>query len=94
MVPSLAINAWYLDDGTLAGSAANLATALQIVEEDGPAVGLHLNRAKSLLHISGQWDPSTSPLPPDIPVTHSGLTLLGRPIGRVHHIARKCCWRE
>ena len=49
--PDLALNAWYLDDGTLMGSPEDLAAALRIIEEDGPSVGLHLNRAKSLLFI-------------------------------------------
>ena len=39
-VPDLQINAWYLDDGTLCGSAADLTAALAIVEEDGPGRGL------------------------------------------------------
>ena len=43
-VPGLQINAWYLDDGTLCGSAKVLHTALNIIEEEGPARGLHLNR--------------------------------------------------
>ena len=50
-VPGLLINAWYLDDGTLCGSATDLHAALTIIEEDGPTRGLHLNRSKSLLHI-------------------------------------------
>ena len=49
--PGLKINAWYLDDGTLCGSRCDLATALWIIEEDGPPCGLHLNRAKSLLYV-------------------------------------------
>ena len=48
-VPGLKINAWYLDDGTLVGSPHDLLAALQIVEEEGPPRGLHLNRQKSLL---------------------------------------------
>ena len=43
-VPGLNINAWYLDDGTLCGSAADLAKALKIVEDEGPSRGLQLNR--------------------------------------------------
>ena len=50
-VPGLKINAWYLDDGTLCGSAVDLAAALSIVEQDGPTRGLNLNRSKSLLYI-------------------------------------------
>ena len=45
-VPSLALNAWYLDDGTLVGPPEGLSAALDIVERDGPSVGLHLNRGK------------------------------------------------
>ena len=77
-VPGLILNSWYLDDGTLMGSAEDLAKALNIIESDGPAVGLVLNRSKSL----PQDDvASASPLPPDIPVTCQGFTLLGCPIG-------------
>ena len=50
-VPGLNINAWYLDDGSLCGSAAVLAKALKIVEDEGPSRGLQLNRSKSLLYI-------------------------------------------
>ena len=80
-VPGLALNAWYLDDGTLVGSPEDLVAALHIIERDGPSVGLDLNRAKSLLFIPDQADASLSPLPPDIPITRGGFTLLGYPIG-------------
>ncbi len=70
------VNAWYLDDGTLCGSPDDLATALRIVEQEGPAArGLNLNRAKSLVYIAEDADPS------NIPVTRVGFTLLGCPIG-------------
>ena len=73
--------AWYLDDGTLVGPPASLAAALSIVERDGPTVGLHLNRGKSLLHTPAEADISTSPLPTDIPTSNIGFSLLGCPIG-------------
>ena len=41
-VPNLKVNAWYLDDGTLCGSPADLAQALDIIESEGPSCGLHL----------------------------------------------------
>ena len=78
-VPGLILNSWYLDDGTLMGSAEDLAKALNIIESDGPAVGLVLNRSKSLLYIPQVDVASASPLPPDIPVTRQGFTLLGCP---------------
>ena len=80
-VPGRALNAWYLDDGTLVGSAEDLAAALHIIERDGPSVGLDLNQAKSLLFIPEEADTSLSPLPPNIPITRGGFTLLGCPIG-------------
>ena len=52
-VPGLPINVWYLDDGTLCGSADDLLSALNIIEQEGPPRGLYLNREKSLLHIPG-----------------------------------------
>ena len=75
-VPDLTLNSWYLDDGTLLGSAADLVQALNTIESDCPAVGRHLNRAKSLLFILQVEDASSSPLPQDIPVTRQGFTLL------------------
>ena len=79
-VPGLLINAWYLDDGTLCGSASDLYAALAIVEEEGQARGLVLNRLKSLLFIPGGAS-SHNTLPPEIPTVTSGFDLLGSPIG-------------
>ncbi len=59
----------------------SLASALHIVERDGPAVGLHLNRDKSLIHVPNDADVSSTPLPSDIPTSTVGFTLLGCPIG-------------
>ena len=80
-VPRLKINAWYLDDGTLCGSPSDLLEALKIVEEDGPACGLHLIHSKSLLYISKDADTSLNTLPSDIPTAREGFNLLGAPIG-------------
>ena len=80
-VQSTTMNAWYLDDGTIMGPPDALTSALQIVERDGPSLGLNLSRAKSLLFVPSQCDASQSPLPPDIPIRWDGLCLLGCPIG-------------
>ena len=69
-VPGLALNAWYLDGGTLMGFLEDLAAALHITERDGPSVGLYLNRAK-FLFILEEADTSLSPLPPNIPMVVS-----------------------
>ena len=63
------------------GSPRDLAAALDIVEKEGPSLGLHLNRGKSLLFIPEEEDVSISTLPPEIPVAREGFTLLGCPIG-------------
>ena len=79
-VPGLALNAWYLDYGTLMGQPRDLVSALHIIEQDGPLVGLQLNRGKSLLFIPEEADASTLPSPPEIPTTRSGFSLLGSPV--------------
>ena len=78
-VPSLIVNMWYLDDGTLCGSTEDLCLAL---EAEGPSYGLFLNRHKSLLVVpsdnSSLEDPAFSnPLPSEIPVSRGGFSLLG-----------------
>ena len=79
-VPSLLINAWYLDDGTLCGTERDLATALSIIEAEGPPRGLFLNRRKSLIYTPANSS-ITHPQLRDIPTTSEGFTLLGSPIG-------------
>ena len=73
---SLEPNAWFLDEGTLIGPLSDLSSALNIVENNGPPQGLHLNRGKSLL-----YTPRDSPLLKDIPVTRHGFNLLRFPVG-------------
>ena len=80
-VPTLALNAWYLDDGTLVGPPEEPSVALRIVEQDGPSVGLHLNRGNSLLFVPKDCVALQFPLPPEISTTHAGFCLLGSSIG-------------
>ncbi|KAL5515365.1 hypothetical protein EMCRGX_G000523 [Ephydatia muelleri] len=40
------LQAWYLDDGALAGTRSAVLHALHVIEELGPALGLHVNLAK------------------------------------------------
>ena len=68
----------------LVGAPGDLSAALHIVERDGPSVPL-------LASISTEASPSSlsrkgcvaslSPLPPEVPVTREGFSLLGCPIG-------------
>lgn len=45
----LALQAWYLDDGTIVGDTLTVATALNIIRTEGPARGLFLNVDKTEL---------------------------------------------
>ena len=40
------LNAWYLDDGVLAGNRSDVVHALHLIEALGPHLGLHINIAK------------------------------------------------
>ena len=82
-MPGLLINAWYLDNGTRCGSPRDIQKALDIIEEDGSACGLHLNGAKSLLFVLAGASMSLSFLPSEIFITREGFDLLGTPIGSV-----------
>ena len=44
--PALALNVWFLDDGTFIGQAGDVLRAVQINSEDGPLVGLQINPPK------------------------------------------------
>ena len=84
-VPGLLINTWYLDDGTLCGSATDLCAALEIIGAEGHLRGLSLNRGKSLLYAPADSSLSNNAFPPDIPVTNGGFKLLGSPVGPASH---------
>ena len=89
-VPGLALNVWYLDDGTLVGSPEDLAVALSIIEKFGPLVGLHLNRGKSVLFIPEESDSSRSPylLTSLLPVGAS--VFWAAPLGHLLFVKRYC----
>ena len=80
-VPSLLLNVWHLDEGTLCSSLSDLSAALKIIESEGLSRGFYLNRSKSVLFISEEADASSNHLPAEIPVSMSGFTLLGSPLG-------------
>ena len=84
-VSGVLINTWYLDDGTLRGSASNLHTALEIIEAEGPLRGLSLSRGISLLYAPADTSLSNNAVPPGIPVTNGGFNLLGSPVGPTSH---------
>ena len=73
-VPTLALNAWYLEDSTLIGGPEQLAAALDIIKQDGPAVQIPPLIPENKNHL-------IPPLPPEISVSHQGFSYLGCPIG-------------
>ena len=92
-VPDLKLQVWYLDDGTLIGTKADLQKAVDIILREGPARGLFLSTANTvhfpLMPKSTIWSPnnistSNDPLEKGIPlIKDSGIVLLGTPIGDI-----------
>jgi hypothetical protein len=71
---------WYLDDGTIIGSVDDVHKVFELIQSEGPALGLHLNVKKNEI-----WWPcrvSPDPFPADVDrVDNAGVKLLGAPIG-------------
>ena len=85
-VPSLELNVWYLDDGTLCSSRSELLKALNILELEVPRRGLYLNRDKCLLFVPpGDYNPNDGF--GNIPIVQDGFVLLGSPVGSPSFIA-------
>jgi len=78
--PNLDLCVWYLDDGTIIGAMEDVYKVFQLIQKDGPALGLHLNVKKNEI-----WWPSRvgpDPFPVDVDrVDNAGVKLLGAPIG-------------
>lgn len=49
--PGSCLKVWYLDNGILVGSPADLAAALKSVEQEGLTLGLHFNLSKFFFYI-------------------------------------------
>ena len=71
---------WYLDDGAIIGDMEDVFKVFQLIESEGPAIGLVLNVKKSEI-----WWPSRAsadPFPAEVDrVENAGVKLLGAPIG-------------
>ena len=97
-VPSLKVNAWFLDDGTLVGTIEELKAVVDLVREEGPQRGLILSTAatsapappKSTIwspgHVGGAEDPLNRGLER---VKEEGVILLGAPMGSPAFVAEK-----
>ena len=79
------LQAWYLDDGALAGTRPAVLRALHVIEELGPALGLHVNLAKCEM-FSRQGNTS---FPPEVRCSLlPNLDILGAPIGDYLHCSK------
>ena len=71
---------FYLDDGVIIGDIADVYQVFQLIQQNGPALGLHLNVKKNEI-----WWPCRSgedPFPADVDrVDNAGVKLHGAPIG-------------
>ncbi|GKA04933.1 hypothetical protein Tco_0684053 [Tanacetum coccineum] len=79
---SLSLHAWYLDDGTIIGDTLVVGKVLELIMEDGPRRGLHLNVNKTEVFWPKE-DPRSrlvGVLPPTIARPLHGVKLLGGPV--------------
>ena len=87
----ICLQVWYLDDGALVGTCPAVLHALHLIEDLGPALGLHVNLAKCEL-FSRRGNTS---FPPEVRCSLlPNLDILGAPTGDYLHfskfIAGKC----
>ena len=81
----LLFHSWYLDDGVLAGNRLAVLRALSLIQELGPALGLHINLGKCELFASR----GNTLFPSAIPCsTLPNLVILGAPVGDYIHCSR------
>ncbi|GKB04677.1 putative reverse transcriptase domain-containing protein [Tanacetum coccineum] len=79
---NLCLHAWYLDDGTIVGDTLVVGKVLELITEDGPRCGLHLNIDKTELFWPKE-DPRSrleGVFPPNISRPLHGVKLLGGPV--------------
>ena len=98
-MPELALNAWYLDDGTLLGRVEQLRQVMDILVDEGPARGLILSTAATVTAPAPPkttiWSPAdmggeVDPLDRGITkVNEEGVILLGAPLGTEAFVARE-----
>ena len=78
--PNLDLCVWYLDDGTIVGCVEDVHKVFELIQREGPVLGLHLNVKKNEI-----WWPSRrspDPFPADVDrIANAGVKLLRAPIG-------------
>ena len=83
-LPGLTLNLWYLDDGVIGGSVADVKAAYDIILQAGPPLGLNINDAKCELIFRGADEPGRFPFPAGengVKRVGPDFDLLGAPIG-------------
>ncbi|MGZ6209896.1 MAG: reverse transcriptase domain-containing protein, partial [Syntrophales bacterium] len=78
------LNAWYFDDGTIAGNLESVRQAMEILETEGKEIGLTLNHAKSILYWPAGKEGVEGPynlFPETFGRSETGVVSLGVPIG-------------
>ena len=98
-VPGLAVNAWFLDDGSQVGTLEELREVTDILVEEGPARGLTLSTAATV-QAPGRpkttiWRPSglegeADPLGRGVVgIEEAGVILLGAPLGSEEYVKQE-----
>ena len=84
--PDLDLNVWYLDDGSLEGTAADLQKVIALLQREGAPLGIHINLTKTVV-----WSPDPSfdfdLIPEGVRRESEGIVVLGAPIGTPEFIA-------
>ena len=101
-VPTISVNAWFLDDGTAVGRVGELKQVVDILVSEGPVRGLILSTSATVIaparpkttvwcpqgipEAQGQVDPLHRGV---VKVQEEGVILLGAPLGSKEFVARE-----
>ena len=85
--PALALNVWFLDDGTLIGKTDDVLRAVEIIRAEGPGLGMMINPLKCEL-----WWPVANPRMHEFDevfkrIDTTGVALLGCALGGADFVA-------
>ncbi|CAI0391957.1 unnamed protein product [Linum tenue] len=78
----LSMQAWYLDDGTIVGETLVVGKVLDMIIDEGPRVGLHLNVGKTKVFFPTEDPMSRLPgvFPTSIARPPHGVTVMDGPV--------------
>ena len=84
--PGLALNNWYMDDGSLFGKIEDVLKAWKLIKELGPELGLFSNLEKcELISTSGNSNVFVDFEPQITKISNGNMTILGSAIGCKQH---------